>query len=222
MTGKLSLWRRAAVFGLAACAAVAAAPAQAQRAEPCIGMSMEVTGPLANQGLMLRIALETALDQHQRGRWGARPPAPPGDLRRRGRACPRRGQCAAASASGTTASSCSAASARPTPSRCASRSPRWACPGSASISAGTGVIEHPNGRNEWMFRVSMKDRWVARIPGRAGQGAQPERPDRASSTRAPPGARARCPMSRRRREATTSRSQGARPSTSATRTCRRR
>jgi branched-chain amino acid transport system substrate-binding protein len=29
-----------------------------------------------------------------------------------------------------------------------------------AISAGTTVIEHQNGRNEWMFRVSMKDRWV--------------------------------------------------------------
>ena len=27
-------------------------------------------------------------------------------------------------------------------------------------SAGTTVIEHQNGKNEWMFRVSMKDRWV--------------------------------------------------------------
>jgi branched-chain amino acid transport system substrate-binding protein len=29
------------------------------------------------------------------------------------------------------------------------------------ISAGTTVIEHQNGKNEWMFRISMKDRWAA-------------------------------------------------------------
>jgi branched-chain amino acid transport system substrate-binding protein len=30
-----------------------------------------------------------------------------------------------------------------------------------AISAGTRVIEWENGQNKWMFRVSMKDRWVA-------------------------------------------------------------
>jgi branched-chain amino acid transport system substrate-binding protein len=29
--------------------------------------------------------------------------------------------------------------------------------------AGTGIIEHENGKNEWMFRVSAKDRWVAQF-----------------------------------------------------------
>jgi branched-chain amino acid transport system substrate-binding protein len=29
--------------------------------------------------------------------------------------------------------------------------------------AGTGIIEHESGKNEWMFRVSAKDRWVAQF-----------------------------------------------------------
>ena len=51
-------------LGLAlAWAAGAATPALAQRAEPCIGASWEMTGPLANNGAMLRIVVETALDR---------------------------------------------------------------------------------------------------------------------------------------------------------------
>jgi branched-chain amino acid transport system substrate-binding protein len=53
------------VFGLCTALAVAVSvgPALAQRAEPCIGASWEMTGPLANTGAMLRITVETALDQ---------------------------------------------------------------------------------------------------------------------------------------------------------------
>jgi branched-chain amino acid transport system substrate-binding protein len=57
----MGLGRRAALGGLAV--ALSVAPALAQRAEPCIGASWEMTGPLANNGAMLRITVETALDQ---------------------------------------------------------------------------------------------------------------------------------------------------------------
>lgn len=32
-----------------------------------------------------------------------------------------------------------------------------------TTAAGTGIIEHENGQNKWMFRVSAKDKWVARF-----------------------------------------------------------
>lgn len=32
-----------------------------------------------------------------------------------------------------------------------------------TTAAGTGIIEHENGQNRWMFRVSAKDRWVAQF-----------------------------------------------------------
>jgi len=55
--------RRASLGGAMVLALSAARPASAQRAEPCIGASWEVTGPLANNGAMLRIVVETALDR---------------------------------------------------------------------------------------------------------------------------------------------------------------
>lgn len=30
-----------------------------------------------------------------------------------------------------------------------------------TTAAGTGIIEHENGQNKWMFRVSLKDKWIA-------------------------------------------------------------
>src|SRR5260221_13768948 len=39
------------------------AAAAAQRAEPCIGGSWEMTGPLANTGATLKIGVETAIDE---------------------------------------------------------------------------------------------------------------------------------------------------------------
>ena len=32
-----------------------------------------------------------------------------------------------------------------------------------TTAAGTGIIEHESGKNEWMFRVSVKDRWAAQF-----------------------------------------------------------
>ena len=50
-----------------------------------------------------------------------------------------------------------------TPNAIALREPlaEMGLPWIGPISAGTRVIEHENGKNEWMFRISMKDRWVA-------------------------------------------------------------
>jgi branched-chain amino acid transport system substrate-binding protein len=59
----LRLMVRATLAGLAAISAQYASPAIAQRAEPCIGASWEITGPLANTGAMLRVAVETAIDE---------------------------------------------------------------------------------------------------------------------------------------------------------------
>ena len=54
----LSATKWLAICGLIA---VAVEPAMAQPAEPCIGASWEITGPLANTGAMLKVATETAL-----------------------------------------------------------------------------------------------------------------------------------------------------------------
>ncbi len=146
-------------LGLLAGLALGPAPAAAQRAESCIGISMEVTGPLANQGLMLRIAIETALDRiNGAGGVLGRPlrlviyddvgePARAVDNARR---IGERDNCVVMFGGART------------PNAIALREPlaEMGLPWIGAISAGTGVIEHPNGRNEWMFRVSMKDRWV--------------------------------------------------------------
>lgn len=160
MTGKLGFGRRgAALFGLVAMAAAAAVPARAQRAEPCIGASWELTGPLANQGLMLRIAVETALDKiNAAGGVLGRPlrlviyddVGEPARAVDNGRRIGERDNCVVMFGGART------------PNAIALREPlaEMGLPWIGAISAGTGVIEHPNGRNEWMFRVSMKDRWV--------------------------------------------------------------
>lgn len=156
-----SVWnfgRRAAVLGGIAALAWAA-PAAAQRAEPCIGVSMEVTGPLANQGLMLRIAMETALDKiNAAGGVLGRPlrlviyddVGEPARAVDNGRRIGERDNCVVMFGGART------------PNAIALREPlaEIGMPWIGAISAGTTVIEHQNGKNEWMFRVSMKDRWV--------------------------------------------------------------
>ncbi|WP_187830388.1 ABC transporter substrate-binding protein [Siccirubricoccus phaeus] len=153
--------RRAGLGGLLALAAIfsALSPAKAQRAEPCIGASWEVTGPLANQGLMLRIAVETALEKiNAAGGVLGRPlrlvvyddvgePARAVDNARR---IGERDNCVVMFGGART------------PNAIALREPleEMGMPWIGPISAGTTVIEHQNGRNQWMFRVSMKDRWV--------------------------------------------------------------
>jgi branched-chain amino acid transport system substrate-binding protein len=154
---------RRALLGLGALAGLALAtiaPAQAQRAQPCIGASWELTGPLAHSGFALRIAVETALAEinaaggvlGQQLRLVAyddvgEPARAVDNARRIGE----RDNCVVMMGGFRT------------PNAIALREPldEMGLPWVGVVSAGTQVVEHPNGRNQWMFRVSMKDRWVA-------------------------------------------------------------
>jgi len=153
-------WRRT-LLGLGALAGVTlTAPSHAQRAQPCIGASWELTGPLAHTGFALRVAVETALGEinaaggvlGQQIRLVAyddmgEPARAVDNARRIGE----RDNCVAMMGGFRT------------PSALALREPldEMGLPWIGVLSAGTQVVEHPNGRNQWMFRVSMKDRWVA-------------------------------------------------------------
>jgi branched-chain amino acid transport system substrate-binding protein len=134
-------------------------PALAQKAEPCIGASLEVTGPLANQGLMLRIVVETALDKINAAGGVLGKPlklivyddvGEPARAVDNGRRIGERDNCVIMFGGART------------PNAIALREPlaEMGMPWLGPQSAGTTVIEHQNGKNEWMFRVSMKDRWV--------------------------------------------------------------
>ena len=158
MAGQIwSLGRRAVLGGLAA--ALMATPALAQRAEPCIGASWEMTGPLANNGGMLRVAVETALEEINAAGGVLGKPlklviyddvGEPARAVDNGRRIGERDNCVIMMGGGRT------------PNAIALREPlaEMGLPWIGPISAGTTVIEHQNGQNEWMFRVSMKDRWV--------------------------------------------------------------
>ncbi|WP_191085597.1 ABC transporter substrate-binding protein [Roseococcus microcysteis] len=154
---------RRALLGLGVLAGLAlgaAAPAAAQRAQPCIGASWELTGPLAHTGLSIRIAVETAIEEiNAAGGVLGQPlrliayddqgePARAVDNARR---IGERDNCIVMMGGFRT------------PNAIALREPldEMGLPWMGVISAGTGVIEHPNNANRWMFRVSMKDRWVA-------------------------------------------------------------
>jgi branched-chain amino acid transport system substrate-binding protein len=159
MAGQIwSLGRRAVLGGMAA-TALTIAPALAQRAEPCIGASWEMTGPLANNGGMLRVAVETALDEINAAGGVLGKPlklviyddvGEPARAVDNGRRIGERDNCVIMMGGGRT------------PNAIALREPlaEMGLPWIGPISAGTTVIEHQNGQNEWMFRVSMKDRWV--------------------------------------------------------------
>ena len=154
---------RRAVLGLGVIAGLglgAAGPVVAQRANPCIGASWELTGPLAHSGFALRIATETAIADinaaggvlGQQLRLVAyddmgEPARAVDNARRIGE----RDNCVVMMGGFRT------------PNAIALREPleEMGMPWVGVISAGTQVVEHPNGRNQWMFRVSMKDRWVA-------------------------------------------------------------
>ncbi len=154
---------RRALLGLGVLAGLAlgaAAPAAAQRAEPCIGASWELTGPLAHSGFALRIAVETALAEinaaggvlGQQLRLVAYDDVgEPARAVDNGRRIGERDNCVVMMGGFRT------------PNAIALREPldEMGLPWVGVVSAGTQVVEHPNGRNEWMFRVSMKDRWVA-------------------------------------------------------------
>jgi branched-chain amino acid transport system substrate-binding protein len=147
------------MLGLLAGLALGATPALAQRAAPCIGASWEMTGPLANNGAMLRVAVETAIGEINAagGVLGQQlrlviydDVGEPARAVDNGRRIGERDNCVIMMGGGRT------------PNAIALREPlaEMGLPWIGPISAGTTVIEHENGRNEWMFRVSMKDRWV--------------------------------------------------------------
>jgi branched-chain amino acid transport system substrate-binding protein len=135
-----------------------AGEALAQRAEPCIGASWELTGAFAHQAQQIRYGAEVAIDEinERGGVLGQRlrlvayddqgEPARAVDNARR---IGERDNCIAMLGGFRT------------PTAIALREPlhEMELPWVGTISAGTAVIEFPT--NTWMFRVSMKDRWVA-------------------------------------------------------------
>ncbi len=155
--------RRAAILGFVPALAIfLSKPSLAQRAEPCIGASWELTGPVASNGLGLRMGVETALAEINApgGVLGkplrlvtyddvGEPTRAVDNARRIGE----RDNCIVMMGGGRT------------PNAIALREPlaEMGLPWMGVISAGTKVIEHEDGKNEWMFRISMKDRWVARF-----------------------------------------------------------
>jgi branched-chain amino acid transport system substrate-binding protein len=137
-----------------------AAPAHAQKAEPCIAGSWELSGPLAHTGLAVRMGIETAVDEINEagGVLGQKlrviayddqgePSRAVDNARRIGE----RDNCIVMIGGFRT------------PNALAIREvlSEMGLPWMGVISAGTRVIEWEKGNNEWMFRTSMKDRWVA-------------------------------------------------------------
>ena len=154
------LARFVALSALAAMPFLTAAPGLAQKAEPCIGASWEMTGPLANTGAMLKIAVETAIEEINAAGGVLGKPlrlviyddvGEPARAVDNGRRIGERDNCVIMMGGGRT------------PNAIALREPlaEMGLPWIGPISAGTKVIEHESGKNEWMFRISMKDRWVA-------------------------------------------------------------
>lgn len=140
--------------------ALIAAPAFAQKAEPCIAGSWELTGPIAHMGLAVRMGVETAVDEinESGGVLGQKlrviayddqgePSRAVDNTRRIGE----QDNCIAMIGGFRTPN---ALAIRPVISEIG-------LPWMGVMSAGTRVIEWEQGVNEWMFRTSMKDRWVA-------------------------------------------------------------
>jgi branched-chain amino acid transport system substrate-binding protein len=136
------------------------APAAAQKAEPCIAGSWELTGPLAHTGLAIKMGIEAAIDEinEKGGVLGQKlrliayddqgePSRAVDNARRIGE----RDNCIIM------------IGGYRTPNALAIRTvlSEMGQPWMGVISAGTRVIEWENGKNEWMFRVSAKDRWVS-------------------------------------------------------------
>ena len=157
----LTTARRAAALAAAPLAlALAAGAARAQEAEPCIGASWELTGALAHTGLQIRYGVETAL----------------AEINAAGGVLGKQLELKAYDDQGEPARAVDNAlrigeqdncvvmlGGFRTPNAIALREPlrEMGLPWVGVISAGTRVIEHEDGQNEWQFRVSMKDRWVA-------------------------------------------------------------
>jgi branched-chain amino acid transport system substrate-binding protein len=150
----------AALAGAALAAALSGAPAYAQKAEPCIAGSWELTGALAHTGHAIRMGIEAAVDEINEagGVLGQQlrviayddqgePSRAVDNARRIGE----RDNCIIM------------IGGYRTPNALAIRTvlDEIGQPWMGVISAGTRVIEWEKGKNEWMFRVSAKDRWVA-------------------------------------------------------------
>lgn len=141
-------------------AAVAGSPAHAQKAEACIGGSWELSGPIAHTGAAVRMGVETAVDEINEagGVLGQKlrivayddqgePSRAVDNTRRIGE----KDNCIVMIGGFRTPN---ALAIRPVLAEIG-------MPWMGVISAGTRVIEWEQGKNEWMFRTSMKDRWVA-------------------------------------------------------------
>jgi len=156
-----SVSRSVLAFSLAAFSSVfLSGSVLAQKAEPCIAGSWELTGPLSHTGNAVRMGVEAAVDEINEagGVLGQKlrvvayddqgePSRAVDNARRIGE----RDNCIVMIGGFRT------------PNALAIRSvlDEIGQPWMGVISAGTRVIEWEKGTNEWMFRVSAKDRWVA-------------------------------------------------------------
>lgn len=139
---------------------ISATPAAAQRAEPCIGASWELTGALAHMGRQIRYGVETALaeinaaggihGQQLRLRVyddAGEPPRAVDNAMRIGE----QDNCIAMIGGART------------PSAIALRQPLhdMGLPWIGVVSAGVRVLDHEGRANKWMFRVGLNDGLVA-------------------------------------------------------------
>lgn len=136
--------------------------AHAQTAKPCFGASLAMTGPAAHSAPAITIGIQTALDEiNEKGgilgqkvelvRYddAGQPPRGVDNARRIGQ----KDNCllmVGGLHSGT------ALALRETVQE-------MGLPWIGVVSAGTKIVEHEDGKNQWMFRVSMKDRWAAKF-----------------------------------------------------------
>jgi branched-chain amino acid transport system substrate-binding protein len=156
----LSSRTTATAVGALLASVLAVAPAAAQKAEPCIAGSWELSGPLAHTGAAVRMGVETAVDEINAagGVLGQKltiiayddqgePSRAVDNARRIGE----KDNCIVMIGGFRTPN---ALAIRPVLTEIG-------LPWMGVISAGTRVVEWEQGKNEWMFRTSMKDRWVA-------------------------------------------------------------
>lgn len=162
MNRKSSKWMRHLLLsaGSASALALFAAPVLAQKAKPCIAGSWELSGALAHTGLAIRMGIEAAVDEINEagGVLGQKlsvvalddqgEPSRAVDNARR---------------IGEKENCIIMIGGFRTPNALAIREvlTEMGLPWMGVISAGTRVTEWEKGKNEWMFRTSMKDRWVA-------------------------------------------------------------
>ena len=139
--------------------ALSNSPVRAQKAEPCVAGSWELSGALAHFGLAIRMGIEAAMDEINEagGVLGknlrlityddqGEPARAVDNARRIGE----KDNCIVMMGGARTPN---ALAIRPVLAE-------MGLPWMGVMSAGTRVIEWETGTNEWMFRASMKDRWV--------------------------------------------------------------